>query len=117
MVNFRDNKFIKDIVIAGDDGKIYYLKEADWRSYEVPLTSLKPGLLNLLKHNVALAAVPEPEDAPTTQALTTDGKPGPLGFCYLVNLASLRTKTVFTERIAAMEDVAYQTWLADAKAT
>lgn len=117
MVKFRDNKFIKDIVIAGDDGKIYYLKEADWRSYEVPITSLKPGLLNLLKHNVALAAVPEPEDAPTTQAMTTESGPGVLGFCYLVNLASLRTKTVFTEQIAAMENVAYETWLADPKNT
>lgn len=114
MVKFRDDKFIRDIVIAGEDGKIYYLKEEVWRSYEVPITSMKPGLLNLLKHNVALAAVPEPEDAPTKQ---DPEKPGPLGFCYLVNLASLRTKTVFTEQIAAMENVAYETWLADPKNT
>jgi hypothetical protein len=111
MVQFRETKFIKDLVIAADDGYLYFLTEEEWRSekYRKELKDFKPGIIDMIRHNVLLAAIPEPEDAPEKASLM-----GPLGFCYVVNLAGLRTSTVFTEKFAATEDVSYSTWLADA---
>lgn len=112
----RAEKFIKDLIIAGDDGKLYYLSEADWKAHAKPASSFDSVIIDALRAGVALAAVPEHEGDPKSVAVaataTTSaakgatkgkgkskgGKPvHPLGFCYLVNLASLKTHTSFED--------------------
>src|SRR5262245_37748648 len=92
----RAEKFIKDLVIAGDDGKLYYLKESEWKARPVPSSSFDPVIMNALKSGVALAAVPEHAADPKAHTFDAKGKPvHALGFCYLVSLASLKTQTPF----------------------
>ncbi len=93
----RESKFVKDLVIAADDGHMYYIKESDWRSsaHRFELTDFKPETQDLILSGVALAAVPEKED--DLKAVDTSG-PDPLGFCYIVGLASLREKTIFQRK-------------------
>lgn len=92
----RPEKFIKDLVIAGDDGKLYYLSEAAWKAKPMPASSFAPVITNALKAGVALAAVPETASDPKAHTFDAKGKPvQPLGFCYLVSLASLKTQTTF----------------------
>ena len=92
----RDEKFIKDLVIAGDDGKLYYLKESEWKARAVPLSKFKKEIKDSLQHGVALAAIPEDSKSPKAHKFDSKGKPvEPLGFCYLVSLASLKTHTKF----------------------
>ena len=92
----RPEKFIKDLVIAGDDGKLYYLSEAAWKAKPMPASSFAPVITNALKTGVALAAVPESHSDPKAHTFDAKGKPvHPLGFCYLVSLASLKTQTSF----------------------
>lgn len=93
---YRPEKFIKDVIIAGDDGKLYFLTESEWKKRAVPLSKVSPEIKNALQNGVALAAIPEHQSAPTSHRLDKDGKPvHTLGFCYLVSFASLRTHTTF----------------------
>lgn len=109
MAKFRSEKFIKDLVIVADDGNLYYLKEDEWRNpkYRKEPSQFKPGLIYMIRQNVALGAIPEPEDAPTKQADN-----GALGFCYLLNMASLRIPGEFLNGLPETEEV---DWLEDAK--
>jgi len=94
----RPAKFVKDIVIAGEDGKLYYLKESEWKARPLELSAFAPDIQHALKAGTALAAIPEHEDAPKSHELDAQGKPvHPLGFCYLVSLASLKTQTIFED--------------------
>lgn len=92
----RSEKFVKDLIIAGDDGKLYYLSEAEWKQHEVPISSCSPVIQAALRSGVAVAAVPETDEAAKPQQIEAKGKPvHTLGFCYLLSLASLRTHTSF----------------------
>jgi hypothetical protein len=92
----RPEKFIKDLVIAGDDGKLYFLTESAWKAHPMPASAFAPTISNALKAGVALAAVPESAGDPKAHSLDAKGKPvHPLAFCYLVSLASLKTQTTF----------------------
>lgn len=94
----RPEKFVKDIVIAGDDGKLYYLKESEWKARPLKLEAFAADVQHLLKAGTALAAIPEHEDAPKSHPLDAQGKPvHPLGFCYLVSLASIKTQTIYED--------------------
>jgi hypothetical protein len=111
----RAEKFIKDLIIAGDDGKLYYLSESAWKANAKPASAFDPVIIDALRAGVALAAVPEHEgdpmsvDASAAAAPAKSGKAAksakkpakgqahPLGFCYLVNLASLKTHTSFED--------------------
>ena len=77
-------------MITGDDGHVYYIKESVWKQYRVPFESLKEETQAMFLQGTALAAMPEHHDAPTAHQ-----DPDPLGFCYLIGLSSLRTKTIF----------------------
>jgi hypothetical protein len=94
----RPEKFVKDLVIAGEDGKLYYLKESEWKARPLSVSAFAGDVQQALKTGVALAAIPEHEDDPKTHELDAHGKPvHPLGFCYLISLASLKTHTIYED--------------------
>ena len=82
-------KFERDLVIANDDGKVYRITQQDLNKLkQVDLASDTFQLIRgLLAQGVSSAAIPN----------TGGGSAGPEpdGFCYLVNLASLKHATVF----------------------
>jgi hypothetical protein len=81
--------FERDIVIANDDGKVYRITQDQLNKLQhVDLASDTFQLIRgLLAQGVSSAAIPN----------TGGGAVGPEpdGFCYLVNLASLKHSTVF----------------------
>jgi len=81
--------FERDLVIANDDGKVYRVTQDQLNKLQhVDLASDTFQLIRgLLAQGVTSAAIPN----------TGGGAVGPEpdGFCYLVNLASLKHATVF----------------------
>lgn len=75
----------EDVIIAGPDGKIYYLHKADYTSH--PMNPESPGyeyVQNLIKHGVAVGDISK----------SCDPKESMLGMapiCYVLNLASFKT--------------------------
>lgn len=95
----RSEKFIKDLVIAGDDGKLYYLKESEWKARPMPASAFDSVITNALSAGVTLAAIPELATSPKEHAFNAKGKPvHTLGFCYLLGLAGLKTHTTFEKK-------------------
>jgi hypothetical protein len=84
-------KFERDLVIANDDGKVYRIQQEDLNKLQhVDLASSQFQLIRgLLAQGVSTAAIPTDSKAANAKG------PEPDAFCYLVNLASLKHKTVF----------------------
>ena len=98
----RPEKFIKDIVIAGERWKALLPLGGGVESQPNAGLVLAPVITNALKTGVALAAVPERRRRSKAHTFDAKGKPvHPLGFCYLVSLASLKTQTRFEKVVGA----------------
>ena len=103
-VKYRSEKFIKDLIIQGDDGRMYYIHAAQMEQFEKEEGAFKPNVRMLLKQNITLGALPEPEGAEPPPL----GAENDLGFCYLINLASLRVPGDSLSQRAEDQDVAGQ---------
>lgn len=83
--------FTKDVVIAGTDGAIYHIPEDALGQYKLDSMAKESDkykiIRDLLEKGVSTAAIPDYVDQ--------DGKPVEDAFCYVLNLASLSTKTVY----------------------
>ena len=101
-VRYRSEKFIKDLIIQGDDGRMYYIRAAEMEQFEKEEGAFKPNVRLLLNQNIALGALPEPEGAEPPPL----GAENDLGFCYLINLASLRVPGDSLSRRAEVQDAA-----------
>jgi len=87
-------KFKRDVIIAGDDGRIYHLSEQELAKYEVSAEQKKEKkydfIESLLKSGVSTAAVP-----PEVNETGSDSQAVPL--CYVLNLASFKKHTVYED--------------------
>jgi len=86
VVTFKD-----DIIIAGDNGKLYKMSQEDLKPFLVSNVHQNADfveVLSLLKAGVQVAAIPVPEREGGSRAR------GDL-FCYLLNLSGLKTKTIW----------------------
>ena len=83
--------FTKDVVIAGADGEIYHISVEDLSKFKVEGVAKQSDkyqkIRDLLEMGVSTAAIPDYVD--------DSGKPVEDAFCYVLNLASLNTKTVY----------------------
>ena len=72
--------FKQNIVVHADDGNYYLIKKDEWHNAEHMLPSIQIGQMEkLVNQGVILAAVP-------------DELPGVGSICYLVDIASIKTK-------------------------
>lgn len=97
---YRNKKFIKDLIIQGDNGKLYYIRESQLQQFQKPRQAFKTNVLNLLNQNVTIGAIPEPHDAEPPP----ENADNELGFCYLINLASLRIPGNLVDRADGLAD-------------
>jgi hypothetical protein len=88
-------KFKRDIIIASDDGHLYYMTPKDLRPYRVsPKEASTPeyqAVRQMIGHGVAVAAIPEGSE--TEGSETPDVVANVVVTCYLMNLASLKKHT------------------------
>ncbi len=89
--NVHYDGFTKDVVIAGTDGEIYHISADELSKFKVEGIARQSdkyqAIRQLLEMGVSTAAIPDYVD--------DSGKPVEDAFCYVLNLASLNTKTVY----------------------
>ena len=73
--------FKKDLIIAADDGKVYFVSEESYKQEELTDPVRLAEAKALLQRGCVLAAVPNSD--------------GTGAYCYLVNLSSLKDATPF----------------------